>query len=174
MRGATIQPGAFRSSGWNAGKEYAELEWAVRTRDRRAPRVAFAVVFCGTIAKSARIVAIYISNWFLRCADHRLAMLHVVNTSRCPRLSQAYSLYRARRAVRAVLVRPQRRRLPAPGGFLADALLLSAEAGRGSRIWSYTALDRRVLGDSSTLHLAGPHHLHYNAIPEWVQSLASS
>src|SRR6185436_5851410 len=74
--------GALILAGWNAGKEYAELEWPFDIAIAVA-WVSFGVVFFGTIARR-KVESIYISNWFYGALIIVVAMLHVVNSLEMP------------------------------------------------------------------------------------------
>ncbi len=157
-------------SGMNQGKEYAELEWPIDIAITIA-WVGFAVVFFGTIAKR-KIQPIYVSNWFYGALIIVIAMLHIVNSLAMPAtLTKSYSLFAGSQdaivqwwyghnAVGFLLT----------GGFLGMMYyFLPKLADRP--LWSYRLSIVAFWAFVYTYIWAGPHHLHYSAIPEWVQSL---
>lgn len=157
-------------AGWTSAKEYAELEWPFDIAITIV-WVCFAVVFFGTIA-TRKIKPIYISNWFYGALIIVIAMLHIVNNLAIPvSLGKSYSLYAGSQdavvqwwyghnAVGFLLT----------GGFLGMMYyFLPKQSGRP--IWSYRLSVVAFWAFTYSYIWAGPHHLHYNAIPDWVQSL---
>jgi cytochrome c oxidase cbb3-type subunit 1 len=167
---AMVLGGMSLLAGMTGGKEYAELEWPFDIAIAVA-WIGFAVVFFGTIARR-KIKTIYVSNWFYGAMIIVVAMLHIVNSLAIPvTLTKSYSFYAGSQdaivqwwyghnAVGFLLT----------GGFLGMMYyFLPKQAGRP--LWSYRL---SIIGFWSFNYLyiwAGPHHLHYSAIPEWVQSL---
>jgi cytochrome c oxidase cbb3-type subunit 1 len=156
---------------YTTGKEYAELEWPIDILITLV-WVSYAVVFFGTIAKR-KVPHIYVANWFFGGFILTVALLHLVNSCEDPvSLTKSYSCL-CRRAGRhgAVVVRPQR------GGLLPDRrlprhdVLLRAEAGRRP-VYSYRLSVVHFWALIFTYMWAGPHHLHYTALPDWTQSSA--
>src|SRR5690606_2518363 len=79
-------------AGYNASKEYAELEWPFDVAIAVA-WIGFGVVFFGTVARRT-MAPIYISNWFYGALIIVVAMLHVVNSLALPATwTKSYSLY---------------------------------------------------------------------------------
>ncbi len=157
-------------AGHNAGKEYAELEWPF---DRAIAVVwlSFGAVFFGTIARRT-IKPIYVSNWFYGALIIVVTMVHVVNSLAIPvSLTKSYSLFAGSQdaivqwwyghnAVGFLLT----------GGFLGMMYyFLPKHAERP--IWSYRLSIVAFWAFVYSYIWAGPHHLLYSAIPEWVQSL---
>lgn len=158
-------------AGYNAGKEYAELEWPFDIAIT-VVWVCYAVIFFGTIAKR-KIAPIYVSNWFYGAFIIVIAMVHVVNSLALPvSLTKSYSLFAGAQdalvqwwyghnAVGFLLT----------GGFLGMMYyFLPKQAERP--IWSYRLSVVAFWAFTYSYIWAGPHHLLYNSIPEWVQSLA--
>ena len=79
---AVLGGGLSLLAGWNAGKEYAELEWPFDIAIALL-WIYFGLVFFSTIAKR-RIRPIYVSNWFYGGLIIVIAMLHVVNSLAIP------------------------------------------------------------------------------------------
>jgi cytochrome c oxidase cbb3-type subunit 1 len=157
-------------AGWTTSKEYAELEWPFDIAIA-VVWVCFGVVFFGTIA-TRRIRPIYISNWFYGALIIVIAMLHIVNNLAIPvTLGKSYSLYAgAQDAVVQWWYGHNAVGFLLTGGFLGMMYyFLPKHAGRP--IWSYRLSVVAFWAFTYSYIWAGPHHLHYSAIPEWVQSL---
>ena len=157
-------------AGYTSGKEYAELEWPFDIAIA-VLWVAFAVVFFGTIARR-RIAQIYISNWFYGALIIVIAMLHIVNSLAMPAtLTKSYSLFAgAQDAILEWWYGHNAVGFLLTGGFLGMLYyFLPKQAERP--IWSYRLSIVSFWAFTYSYIWAGPHHLHYNAIPEWVQSL---
>ena len=157
-------------AGINGSKEYAELEWPFDIAIAVA-WISYGVVFFGTIAKR-KIRPIYISNWFYGALIIVVAMLHVVNNLELPvTLTKSYSLFAgAQDAVVQWWYGHNAVGFLLTGGFLGMVYyFLPKQADRP--IWSYRLSIVAFWAFVYTYIWAGPHHLHYNAVPEWVQSL---
>lgn len=158
-------------SGMNGGKEYAELEWPIDIAIT-VLWVAYAIVFFGTIA-TRRVRPIYISNWFYGAFIIVVAMLHIVNNLALPvSLTKAYSLYPgAQDAIVQWWYGHNAVGFLLTGGFLGMMYyFLPKQAAQP--IWSYRLSVVAFWAFVYSYIWAGPHHLHFNSIPEWVQSLA--
>ncbi|MEM7542250.1 MAG: cytochrome-c oxidase, cbb3-type subunit I [Pseudomonadota bacterium] len=157
--------------GATGGKEYAEMEWPYDVLIT-VVWVAYAVVFFGTIA-TRKIHAIYISNWFYGAFIIVVAMLHIVNNLAVPvDLFKSYSLYAgAQDAIVQWWYGHNAVGFLLTGGFLGMMYyFLPKQAERP--IWSYRLSVVAFWAFTYSYIWAGPHHLHFNSIPEWVQSLA--
>ncbi len=157
-------------AGWNAAKEYAELEWPFDIAITIV-WICFAIVFFGTIAKR-RIKPIYVSNWFYGGLIIVIAMLHIVNSLALPvTISKSYSLFAgAQDAIVQWWYGHNAVGFLLTGGFLGMLYyFLPKQADRP--IWSYRLSIVAFWAFTYSYIWAGPHHLHYNAIPNWVQSL---
>ncbi|MBN1239960.1 MAG: cytochrome-c oxidase, cbb3-type subunit I [Gammaproteobacteria bacterium] len=158
-------------AGVNASKEYAELEWPFDVAIA-VVWVAYGVVFFGTIARR-KMAPIYISNWFYGALIIVVTMLHVVNSLALPAtLTKSYSLYPgAQDAIVQWWYGHNAVGFLLTGGFLGMLYyFLPKQAERP--IWSYRLSIVAFWAFVYSYIWAGPHHLHYNAVPEWVQSLA--
>jgi cytochrome c oxidase cbb3-type subunit 1 len=156
--------------GVNGAKEYAELEWPLDIAIAVA-WISYAIVFFGTIA-IRRIKPIYISNWFYGALIIVVAMLHIVNNLALPAtLTKSYSLFPgAQDAIVQWWYGHNAVGFLLTGGFLGMVYyFLPKQAERP--IWSYRLSIVAFWAFVYTYIWAGPHHLHYNAVPEWVQSL---
>ena len=158
---ATIVLGAVSIlAGWNAGKEYAELEWPFDLAITAA-WVGFAVVFFGTIAKR-KVEAIYISNWFYGALIIVVAMLHIVNSLALPvTLGKSYSLFAgAQDAVVQWWYGHNAVGFLLTGGFLGMLYYFLPKQAE-QPIWSYRLSIVAFWAFVYTYIWAGPHHLHY-------------
>ena len=157
-------------AGWNGGKEYAELEWPFDIAIALV-WVCYGVVFFGTIAKRQQ-APIYISNWFYGALIIVIAMLHIVNNLAMPAtLGKAYSLYPgAQDAIVQWWYGHNAVGFLLTGGFLGMLYYYLPKQAE-QPIWSYRLSIVAFWAFVYTYIWAGPHHLHYHAVPEWVQSL---
>src|SRR5512134_3381758 len=156
--------------GITTSKEYAELEWPLDVLITLV-WVAYAVVFFGTIAKR-KTPHIYVANWFYGAFILTIALLHVVNSAEIPvTLTKSYSAYAG---VQDAMVQWWYGH-NAVGFFLTAGFLgimyyfVPKQAGRP--IYSYRLSVVHFWALIFTYMWAGPHHLHYTALPEWAQSL---
>ncbi|MFA5940572.1 MAG: cytochrome-c oxidase, cbb3-type subunit I [Sinimarinibacterium sp.] len=156
--------------GITQGKEYAELEWPIDLLIA-AVWVAYAVVFFGTIALR-KVSHIYVANWFYGSFIIAVAVLHIVNSAAMPlALTKSYSAYPG--AVDAMVQWWYGHN--AVGFFLTAGFLgmmyyfVPKQAGRP--IYSYRLSVVHFWALISVYMWAGPHHLHYTALPDWAQSL---
>jgi cytochrome c oxidase cbb3-type subunit I len=156
--------------GITTSKEYAELEWPINILITFV-WVAYALVFFGTIAKR-RVSHIYVANWFFGAFILAVALLHVVNNAAIPvSMWKSYSVYPG--AIDAMVQWWYGHN--AVGFFLTAAFLgmmyyfIPKQAGRP--IYSYRLSVVHFWALISIYMWAGPHHLHYTALPDWTQSL---
>ena len=156
--------------GITQGKEYAELEWPIDVLIALV-WVTYAFVFIGTIAKR-RVRHIYVANWFFAAFILAVAMLHIVNSAVIPvGLWKSYSLYAG---VQDAMVQWWYGH-NAVGFFLTAGFLgimyyfVPKQANRP--IYSYRLSVVHFWSLVFTYMWAGPHHLHYTALPDWAQSL---
>ncbi|HET9341179.1 MAG TPA: cytochrome-c oxidase, cbb3-type subunit I [Casimicrobiaceae bacterium] len=156
--------------GITSSKEYAELEWPIDLLIT-AVWVSYAVVFFGTIAKR-KTPHIYVANWFFGGFILTIALLHVINSAEIPvTLTKSYSAYAG---VQDAMVQWWYGH-NAVGFFLTAGFLgmmyyfVPKQAGRP--IYSYRLSVVHFWALIFTYMWAGPHHLHYTALPDWTQSL---
>jgi len=156
--------------GFTSSKEYAELEWPIDILIT-VVWVAYAVVFFGTIAKR-RVKHIYVANWFFGAFILTVAMLHIVNSAAVPvSFLKSYSAYAG---VQDAMVQWWYGH-NAVGFFLTAGFLgimyyfIPKQAERP--VYSYRLSVVHFWALSFTYIWAGPHHLHYTALPDWTQSL---
>ncbi|MCG6938197.1 MAG: cytochrome-c oxidase, cbb3-type subunit I [Gammaproteobacteria bacterium] len=156
--------------GITSSKEYAELEWPIDILITIV-WVAYAVVFFGTIAKR-RVKHIYVANWFFGAFIITIAMLHIVNSAEVPvNFLKSYSAYAG---VQDAMVQWWYGH-NAVGFFLTAGFLgimyyfIPKQANRP--VYSYRLSVVHFWALTFTYIWAGPHHLHYTALPDWAQSL---
>jgi cytochrome c oxidase cbb3-type subunit I len=156
--------------GIQTSKEYAELEWPIDLLIT-VVWVAYAVVFFGTIMQR-RVKHIYVANWFYGAFILTIAMLHIVNNIEVPvTFVKSYSAYAG---VQDAMVQWWYGH-NAVGFFLTAGFLgmmyyfVPKQAGRP--VYSYRLSIVHFWALIFTYIWAGPHHLHYTALPDWAQSL---
>ncbi len=156
--------------GITTGKEYAELEWPIDLLITLV-WVAYAVVFFGTIAVR-KVSHIYVANWFYGAYIISIALLHIFNSMEMPvTLTKSYSMYAG---VQDAMVQWWYGH-NAVGFFLTAAFLgmmyyfVPKQAGRP--VYSYRLSVVHFWALIFTYMWAGPHHLHYTALPDWTQSV---
>jgi cytochrome c oxidase cbb3-type subunit 1 len=158
--------------GITQSREYAEPEWYVDIW-LTLVWVVYLVVFLGTIMKR-REPHIYVANWFYLAFIVTIAMLHIVNNLAVPVSwtgTKSYSLFPGvqdaltqwwygHNAVGFFLT----------AGFLAIMYYFVPKQAERP-IYSYRL---SIVHFWSLIFLyiwAGPHHLHYTALPDWAQTL---
>ena len=156
--------------GISTSKEYAELEWPIDILITLV-WVAYAVVFFGTIVKR-KVKHIYVANWFYGAFIITVAVLHLVNSAAVPAgLWKSYSVYPGatdamvqwwygHNAVGFFLT----------AGFLGIMYYFVPKAA-GRPVFSYRLSVVHFWALIFTYMWAGPHHLHYTALPDWAQSI---
>ncbi|MCW5298785.1 cytochrome-c oxidase, cbb3-type subunit I [Herbaspirillum lusitanum] len=156
--------------GFTRGKEYAELEWPIALLIT-VVWVTYAVVFFGTLIKR-KVRHIYVANWFFGAYIIAVALLHVVNGAAMPvSLWKSYSAYAGvqdamiqwwygHNAVGFILT----------AGYLGMVYyFIPKQAERP--VYSYRLSIVHFWALIFTYMWAGPHHLHYTALPDWTQSI---
>jgi cytochrome c oxidase cbb3-type subunit 1 len=156
--------------GLTQGKEYAELIWPIDVLIA-VVWVAFAVVFFGTVAQR-KTPHIYVANWFYGAFIIAVALLHIVNSAVIPvNLLQSYPVYAGVQDAMTQWWYGHN----AVGFFLTAGFLgimyyfIPKQAGRP--VYSYRLSIVHFWALVFTYMWAGPHHLHYTALPDWAQSL---
>jgi cytochrome c oxidase cbb3-type subunit 1 len=156
--------------GITSGKEYAELEWPIDLLIA-VVWVAFAVVFFGTVG-TRKVRHIYVANWFFGAFIIAVALLHIVNSAAMPvSLTKSYSAYAG---VQDAMVQWWYGH-NAVGFFLTAGFLgmmyyyIPKQAERP--VYSYRLSIVHFWALIFTYMWAGPHHLHYTALPDWAQSI---
>ena len=156
--------------GLTSSKEYAELEWPIDVLIA-VVWVSYALVFFGTIMKR-KMKHIYVGNWFFGGFIITVAVLHIVNSMAMPvTLTKSYSMYSG--ATDAMVQWWYGHN--AVGFFLTAGFLgmmyyfVPKQAERP--IYSYRLSIVHFWALIAIYIWAGPHHLHYTALPDWAQSL---
>ena len=156
--------------GMTQGKEYAELEWPIDILIALV-WIAYAIVFFGTIAKR-KVSHIYVANWFYGAFILAVALLHIFNSAAVPvSLTKSYSAYAG---VQDAMVQWWYGH-NAVGFFLTAGFLgmmyyfVPKQADRP--VYSYRLSVVHFWALIFTYMWAGPHHLHYTALPDWTQSV---
>ncbi len=156
--------------GLTSGKEYAELIWPIDILIT-AVWVSYAVVFFGTLA-TRKIKHIYVANWFFGAFILAVALLHVVNSAAVP--TSFWHAYSAYAGVQDAMIQWWYGH-NAVGFFLTAGFLgimyyfIPKQAERP--IYSYRLSIVHFWALIFTYMWAGPHHLHYTALPDWTQSI---
>lgn len=156
--------------GYTSGKEYAELEWPLDLLIA-VVWVCYAIVFFGTLAKR-RVKHIYVANWFFGAFILTIALLHIVNSAAIP--AGAMKSYSAYAGVQDAMIQWWYGH-NAVGFFLTAGFLglmyyfVPKQAERP--VYSYRLSIVHFWALIFTYMWAGPHHLHYTALPDWTQSL---
>ncbi len=158
--------------GITQGKEYAEPEWYVDLW-LTIVWVAYLIVFLGTIVKRKE-PHIYVANWFFLSFIVTIAMLHVVNNLAIPVSFLGTKSYSAFSGVQDALTQWWYGH-NAVGFFLTAGFLgmmyyfIPKQAERP--VYSYRLSIVHFWGLIFLYIWAGPHHLHYTALPDWAQTL---
>ena len=156
--------------GMTQGKEYAELEWPIDILIA-VVWVSYAVVFFGTIVKRT-VAHIYVANWFFGAFILTVALLHIVNSAAVP--VSFWKSYSAYAGVQDAMVQWWYGH-NAVGFFLTAGFLgmmyyfIPKQAERP--VFSYRLSIVHFWALIFTYMWAGPHHLHYTALPDWAQSI---
>ncbi|WP_417429606.1 cytochrome-c oxidase, cbb3-type subunit I [Kiloniella sp.] len=158
--------------GATQGKEYAEPEWYTDIW-LTIVWVVYLFVFLGTLWKR-REPHIYVANWFYLAFIVTIALLHIVNNLTVPvswTSSKSYILFAGvqdaltqwwygHNAVGFFLT----------AGFLA--IMYYFVPKRANRpVYSYRLSIVHFWSLIFMYIWAGPHHLHYTALPDWAQTL---
>jgi cytochrome c oxidase cbb3-type subunit 1 len=156
--------------GFTQSREYAELEWPIDILITLV-WVSFAIVFFGTIG-TRKVRHIYVANWFFGAYILAIALLHIVNNVAIPAgLMKSYSAYAG---VQDAMVQWWYGH-NAVGFFLTAGFLgmmyyfIPKQAERP--VYSYRLSIVHFWALIFTYMWAGPHHLHYTALPDWTQSI---
>jgi len=158
--------------GITQSKEYAEPEWYVDLW-LTVVWVAYLIVFVGTLVKRKE-PHIYVANWFFLSFIITVAMLHLVNNAAVPVSFLGFKSYSAFAGVQDALTQWWYGH-NAVGFFLTAGFLgmmyyfVPKQANRP--IFSYRLSIIHFWALIFLYIWAGPHHLHYTALPDWAQTL---
>ncbi len=158
--------------GITQSKEYAEPEWYTDIW-LTIVWVMYLLVFLGTIVRRKE-PHIYVANWFYLAFIVTIAMLHIVNNLAVPISifsSKSYILYSG---VQDALIQWWYGH-NAVGFFLTAgflAIMYYFIPKRAERpVYSYRLSIVHFWSLIFIYIWAGPHHLHYTALPDWTQTL---
>ncbi|NBX65599.1 MAG: cytochrome-c oxidase, cbb3-type subunit I [Proteobacteria bacterium] len=158
--------------GVTQGKEYAEPEWYVDLW-LTIVWVAYLLVFLGTLIKRKE-PHIYVANWFFLAFIITVAVLHLGNGLSVPVSLFGVKSYTVMSGVQSAMIQWWYGH-NAVGFFLTAGFLgmmyyfIPKRAERP--VYSYRL---SILHFWSLIFIyiwAGPHHLHYTALPDWAQTL---
>jgi cytochrome c oxidase cbb3-type subunit 1 len=156
--------------GYTSGKEYAELEWPIDIAIA-VVWIAYALVFFGTLWRR-NVKHIYVANWFFGAYILTIALLHIVNSAAVP--AGAFKSYSVYAGVQDAMVQWWYGH-NAVGFFLTAGFLgmmyYFVPKQVGQPVYSYRLSIVHFWALIFTYMWAGPHHLHYTALPDWAQSL---
>ncbi len=161
--------------GLTSSKEYAELEWPIDLLIT-VVWVSYAIVFFGTIMKR-KVKHIYVANWFYGAFILTIAVLHIFNNAELPiavfggSWFKSYSAYPG--AIDAMVQWWYGHNAVGfflTAGFLGMMYYFIPKVSQRP-VFSYRLSVVHFWALISTYMWAGPHHLHYTALPDWAQSL---
>ncbi|RXT33427.1 cytochrome-c oxidase, cbb3-type subunit I [Mesorhizobium erdmanii] len=158
--------------GVTESREYAEPEWYVDLW-LTIVWVAYLLLFLGTILKRKE-PHIYVANWFYLSFIVTIAMLHVINNLSMPVSLLGSKSYSAFSGAQDALTQWWYGH-NAVGFFLTAGFLgmmyyfVPKQANRP--VYSYRLSIIHFWALIFLYIWAGPHHLHYTALPDWAQTL---
>ena len=158
--------------GITQGKEYAEPEWYADIW-LTVVWVSYLLVFLGTVIKRKE-PHLYVANWFFLAFIITVAVLHLGNNISIPVEFLGTKSYAAPSGVQGALIQWWYGH-NAVGFFLTAGFLgmmyyfVPKRAERP--IYSYRLSIVHFWSLIFIYIWAGPHHLHYTALPEWAQTL---
>jgi cytochrome c oxidase cbb3-type subunit 1 len=158
--------------GVTQGKEYAEPEWYADLW-LTIVWVAYLAVFVGTLLKRKE-PHIYVANWFYLAFIVTIAMLHIVNNLTIPASAFGSKSVIWASGVQGALIQWWYGH-NAVGFFLTAGFLAMMYYFIPKRVerpvWSYRLSIVHFWSLIFIYIWAGPHHLHYTALPQWAQTL---
>ena len=158
--------------GITQSKEYAEPEWYADLW-LTIVWVAYLIAFLGTVLKREE-PHIYVANWFLLAFILTIAVLHIVNNTAIPVSPFGAKSYSAYSGVQDAMIQWWYGH-NAVGFFLTAGFLgmmyyiIPKQADRP--VYSYRLSIIHFWALVFLYIWAGPHHLHYTALPDWAQTL---
>ena len=159
-------------AGVTQSREYAEPEW-VDDIWLTLVWVGYLLVFLGTLWKRKE-PHIYVANWFYLAFIVTIAMLHIVNNLAMPVSLLNHRSYSAFSGVQDALTQWWYGH-NAVGFFLTAgflAMMYYFVPKRAQRpVYSYRLSIVHFWALIFIYIWAGPHHLHYTALPQWAQTL---
>ncbi len=159
-------------AGITQGQEYAEPEWLTDLW-LTIVWVAYLIVFLGTIWKRQE-PHIYVANWFYLAFIITIAILHIFNNLAVPVSLLNHRSYEVWSGVQSAMVQwwygHNAVGFLLTAGFLAMMYYFIPK--RAERpIYSYRLSIVHFWALIFIYIWAGPHHLHYTALPQWTQTL---
>jgi cytochrome c oxidase cbb3-type subunit 1 len=158
--------------GITQSKEYAEPEWYVDIW-LTIVWVAYLLIFLMTL-KKRKEPHIYVANWFYLAFIVTIAILHLVNNLSLPTNWLGAKSYSAFSGVQDAMTQWWYGH-NAVGFFLTAgflAMMYYFIPKRANRpIWSYKLSIVHFWAVIFIYIWAGPHHLHFTALPQWTQTL---
>jgi cytochrome c oxidase cbb3-type subunit I len=158
--------------GFSQGQEYAEPEWHLDLF-LTLIWVLYALVFLGTVVKRSE-PHIYVANWFYMAFILTIAVLHIGNNIALPVSFFSAKSYNIASGVQNAMIQWWYGH-NAVGFFLTAGFLgmmyyfIPKAANRP--IYSYRLSIVHFWSLVFMYIWAGPHHLHYTALPDWTQTL---
>ncbi|MBT4932386.1 MAG: cytochrome-c oxidase, cbb3-type subunit I [Rhodospirillaceae bacterium] len=158
--------------GFSQSKEYAEPEWFIDLW-LTVVWVIYLVVFAGTIF-TRKEKHIYVANWFFMAFILTIAMLHIINNLAVPVSFTGAKSYILWSGVQDAMTQWWYGH-NAVGFFLTAGFLgimyyfIPKQAERP--VYSYRLSVVHFWSITFLYIWAGPHHLHYTALPDWTQTL---
>jgi cytochrome c oxidase cbb3-type subunit 1 len=158
--------------GGSQSREYAEPEWYIDLW-LTLVWVLYLLIYAGTIFKR-REPHIYVANWFYLAFILTIAVLHIVNNMAVPISWTSAKSYSAFSGVQDALIQWWYGH-NAVGFFLTAGFLgimyyfIPKRAERP--VYSYRLSIIHFWALIFLYIWAGPHHLHYTALPDWAQTL---
>ena len=156
--------------GFSQGQEYAEPEWWLDLW-LTVVWVMYLIVFAGTIMKRKE-PHIYVANWFFFAMILTIAMLHLGNNIAIPvSLTKSYNVFGGvQNAMTQWWYGHNAVGFFLTAGFLG--IMYYFVPKRAERpVYSYRLSIVHFWALIFLYIWAGPHHLHYTALPDWAQTL---
>ncbi|WP_119420442.1 cytochrome-c oxidase, cbb3-type subunit I [Desertibaculum subflavum] len=158
--------------GYSQSKEYAEPEWYLDLW-LTLVWVVYLVVYAGTLM-TRREDHIYVANWFYLAFIITVAMLHIVNNLAIPVSWTGARSYSVFSGVQDALIQwwygHNAVGFFLTAGFLGMMYYFIPKAAERP-VYSYRLSIIHFWALVFLYIWAGPHHLHYTALPDWAQTL---
>jgi cytochrome c oxidase cbb3-type subunit 1 len=158
--------------GFSQGQEYAEPEWHLDVW-LTVVWVTYAVIFIGTVMMRKE-PHIYVANWFFMGFILTIAVLHLGNNIAMPVSLFTAKSYNIAAGVQNAMIQwwygHNAVGFFLTAGFLGMMYYFIPKAS-GRPIYSYRLSIVHFWSLIFMYIWAGPHHLHYTALPDWTQTL---
>ncbi|MFA5952131.1 MAG: cytochrome-c oxidase, cbb3-type subunit I [Hyphomicrobium sp.] len=161
--------------GITQSQEYAEPEWFLDIW-LTLVWVTYLVIFTGTLVKR-REPHIYVANWFFLAFIVTVAVLHIVNNAAVPISWTSTKSYTAYSGVQSAMIQwwygHNMVGFWLTAGFIGMMYyFVPKQANRP--VYSYRLSIVHFWALAFLYIWAGPHHLHYTALPDWTQTLGAA